>query len=416
MPAIVILRESSEVTVADAIRNDLAAREWSVTVDSFASHLLEPERLMKARLPSVLAFIPKGEVLRQRCLNRLKQLVEARIYPVLVIPDDTELPSWLYEQGVRSIVSAGSVTYDRLFEDIFRGLVGPLPSWLDVRVRPTQMLRPTGVSWWTEDVYVADERFEHVVRIGTVDSQVVLPGLFEPHHIHLDRRLLCVANKSANEILLAQIVDDMAVDVRSLVECGPTQLKMPHDVCCHRFMLAVADTDNHRVLLAHGNNFERAEWKPAEPLSPLQAPCGLHVDQQVIWVADTFNHRLIAFDHGGRQIAEFGSYGDELDQFRFPVGVYSWYGYLFVADEESERLKVYRKTDGGELLLEVLSLKFGAPWVQQPFGLSVNRENRLAIGDRKQKCVWIIDLYPALDELGAEGNELAWLWPRVHDS
>ncbi|MET8777774.1 hypothetical protein ABZV58_22450 [Nocardia sp. NPDC004654] len=190
----------------------------------------------------------------------------------------------------------------------------------------------------------------------------------------------------------------MAVNVRPVRECASVPLRKPHDVRCHRFMLAIADTDNHRVLIASGNDFSGARWSVAHPESPLNAPCGLHIDQQGIWVADTFNHRLVAFDRGGRQIYSLGEYGDGEYQFRYPVGVHSWYEYLFVSDEESESLKLFRRNGGESLALSVVSEKFGAPWVQQPFGLSVNRENKLAIGDRKQKCIWIIDLYPAICE------------------
>jgi hypothetical protein len=390
------MREGQDAKVAELVRNDLVIRNWATLVDSFASRILETAEWSDRQRPEVLAFIPRRDDLRLRCFLRLRQVMEAGLLPILLVPEDIDIPDWVYEKGVRAVIPTGSLGYDRLFEDIFRALMGPLPVWLDVRVRPSQVLRPTGVAWWNEDVYVADERYEHVVRIGPVDSQVVLPGLFEPHHIHLDRRTLCVANKSADELLIANLVDDMATDVRSISDCdGP--LRRPHDVRCHHFALAVADTDNHRVLISNNtNSFDGASWKVLAPERPFRAPCGLHGDRAHLWVADTFNHRIVGFDYDGVQVADYGSYGEGRDQFRYPVGLYSWQNYLFVADEESERLQVLRRGGADGTELEPYLSSFAAPWVRQVFGLSVNRENRLAIGDRKQKCVWLIDLERAM--------------------
>jgi len=395
VPAVVILRESGETGVAEAVRTDLVLRDWSVTVESFASRVLEARWPAAAR-PAVLAFVPQQPAQRERGLARLRRITQAdpENLPIVVCPADVELPDWVYEHGVRSVVQAGRVSYDRLFEDVFRALVGPLPVWLELRVRPSQMLRPTGVAWWNEDVFVADERYEHVVRLGPADSQVVLPGLFEPHHLHLDRRTLYVANKSANELLVAQLVDDMATEVRSVTDCaGP--LRCPHDARCAHFVLAVADTDNHRVLVSRDTNrIEDARWTPVRPERPLRAPCGVHADADAVWVADTFNHRLVAFDHDGRQLGAYD--GPAGSAFRYPVAVTGWRDFLFVSDEGSERVVALRRSPTDPAALTVHDFAFAGPWVRQTFGLSVNRENRLAVGDRKQKCVWLVDLEQAL--------------------
>jgi len=196
MPHVTLLRTGADVDVVERLRADLVLREWAITVDTFS--------IRASRLPVetiIVAYVPANaldETIAFDCLHQLA--VEGRQIVLLDPREGGELPAWIFELGLYSHILSSGLTYDRMFEDVYRALLGPFPPWLDLRIRPSQLVRPTGVSWWNEDIYVADERFEHVVRIGPSDSGVVLPGLFEPHHVHLDRRTLLVANKSSKQV------------------------------------------------------------------------------------------------------------------------------------------------------------------------------------------------------------------------
>jgi hypothetical protein len=401
LPAAIVFREPNEGHLAESIRNDLISREWSVRLEGYASDLLSSIHTEQYAPPAVLTILPSNLEIFDLCMSKIDSLLECGYKPILLIPEEISLPQRFYGRSIASVIVIGISTYDRVFEDLFKAMIGSTPSWLDVRVRPSQILRPTGVAWWSEDVFVADEKFEHVVRIGPSDSSVVLPGLFEPHHIHLDRRTLIVANKAADEILVCRLVDDMATDVESIRALGDVSLRKPHDVQIAHLLIVAADTDNDRVTFTKRNNkIDADHWQDVKPNLPLRAPCGIHVDGDSIWVADTFNHRIVQFDHSGNETSTFGSEGSEPGQFRFPVSILSWKQYVFVADEQNECLQVFRKLKQGDQDAGVEHVgKLASPWVVQPFGLSVNRENRLAIGDRKQKCIWLIDLAPALAEL-----------------
>ena len=387
---VVLLREPADVELAEQLRGDLTVRDWAVTVDVHASRAayVTPDTL-------VISIVPHQH---EPGLHHLEALSDAGMAPILVLDSGEQLPEWANRNGCRATVIRGHVGYERFFEDLYRAMVGPLPAWLDLRMRPRHLIAPTGVAWWNEDVYVADDKLDHVVRLGAIDSAVILPGLNEPHHIHLDRRTLIVSNKSADEVLVVRLTDGLADEVTPVTSAG-SPLRRPHAAQLSTFAAAIADTDNNRVLVSWDREGERPrEWKVATPESPLNAPCGLQLDADLLWIADTFNHRIVGIHRDRGEVVSFGEYGDGPMGFRFPVGVTTWRDMLFVADENGKRLHAYRWRTGHDehLEIETITTLLAGPHVRQPFGLAVNREDRLAVADRQHKCVWLIALDGAL--------------------
>lgn len=394
MSQITIVRTAEDLEFCERLRSDLVAREWSVLCHSPASTFQNLQR------DSIILFIlPQSSSSRKEVLIRIDAALSLESKIILLDSSRTlELPTSILNQGVSAHLSINGLSYDRVFEDLYRALLGPFPSWLDLRVRPSLVLRPTGTAWWSEDLFVADEGYEHVVRLGPSDSNIVLPGLMEPQHIHLDRRNLVIANKSADEVLVVGLDNNTALEVQSIRDAaGP--LRRPHAATYSFFSAAIADTDHHRVTVSRPG-FKNPVWTDLTPILPFNTPCAMHLNQKWTWVVDTFNHRVVMFDMDGRERVASGEYGDDPGQFKYPVGLISWGNLVFVADEETARLQVLRlKSDSNEYYLSPLVANLGAPWIVQPFGLSINRENRLAVADRAQKCVWIIDLKNALSEI-----------------
>lgn len=266
-----------------------------------------------------------------------------------------------------------------------------------MRVHPSLLQRPVGVGWWTDDLIVSCERYEHVVRIGVDSTGVLLPGLSEPHHVSADRRQLLVANKSADEIIVATIVDDMATDISPIREINGVRLAHPHAARQSNYRVALADTDNHRVMLATGQlHSTTPDWFEVTPTKPFFGPCDVQITSSHVLVCDTFNHRIVVLDIDGLEIGEFGQYGEADGEFKYPVAVYCWQNYVFVAEEEGKRLQVLQVTyaNGGVQAQTVVSA-LAPRAIRSPFGLSVNRANRLAVVDRDRLCVWLVDLEEA---------------------
>jgi len=389
MAGVQLFRGREDVKFAESLRVDLALRQWSVDLAAFNVGEHAP---LDTNLEQVaVAVVPHGDgVEYQVFMTWIESMLSRGRAPVLLVPEGTELPARV-QSSAGGIVFLDTLNYDLMFDDLYRKLTGTFPAWLDVRVRPSLVQSPTGVAWWADDLFVADDRFDHVVRMSPNDSTVVVPGLYEPHHVYLDRRHLVIANKSANEILECDIVDNMAARIETLHHVDGLDLARPHDLQIDGRMSVIADTDNARVVFRSGKS---APWETAQPDQPFSFPCGVCLDETGFWVADSYNHRLLKFDRQGRQLLAYGSHGEGPSEFSFPVGIRRWRDLLFVADESNERLKVLEVIEGADGRTELLPRhgQLGGSRLGQPFGLSVNRNNRLAVTDRKQKCVWLIDL------------------------
>lgn len=388
MSSVFIVRGRYDVQLAEQIRVDLTLRHWSVDTGSFTLGRDNLGDYLTSR--AVLVIVPEDAAEQEACISWIRGAIAGGAHPHVVSPETLILAADVLS-GARGVSFRGSLTYDRLFDEFARSLMPDLPPWLDVSVRPSLIQSPTGVAWWADDLFVADDRYDHVVRVSPADSTVLIPGLFEPHHVSVNRRRLVVANKSADEVLYCDVVDQMAARVRTIHSVNNIALARPHGAVLNSRVSVIADTDNNRVLVRQG---EVGDWTEARPRLPFSQPCGVCIDASGVWVADTFNHRVIYFDDRGAQRLEFGGYGESGVQFAYPVGIQRWRNLLFVADEESEKLKVFIIHDDGigGLSLRSLDGSFADQWISQPFGISINRNNRMAIADRKEKCIWIVDL------------------------
>lgn len=396
MPLLQLMVDAVDAPIGERLQQDLSTRGWGVSLAGFGSALLVGNNL---GVDHIVCWIPTEATRQLSAYESLRALDSEETALVLAVPNDSATPEWLMARNSVQIIHQNRIDYDRSFEDLLRSLLMPWASWLDVRVRPSVMQQPTGVDWWSEDLIVADERYEHIVRVGPDSSGVLLPGLSEPHHVFIDRRRILVANKAANEILISELADDMATNIWSLRECEPgVQLAHPHAAVQSHDCVAIADTDNHRLFLGRGRFVESAatKWKTIEDADQLQTPCSVFIDGDTIWVASTFSHRVVAFSHDGDLLGSFGGYGDEPGQFRYPVALCTWRDYLFVADEENKRIQVFQKRPFDQGPPPSIETRFGGPWVRSPFGLGINRSNRLAVTDRDRRCVWLIDLEEAL--------------------
>lgn len=281
--------------------------------------------------------------------------------------------------------------YDAKFQTILNFILDPLPPWLAVYCRPSQMRRLTGGAWWDEDVIlVADEYYNHVIRLEPKNASVLLAGLDEPYHINLDRRLLSIANLGTNRIICGKLKSGVLAEIWELHKINGKALRRPHAVCQGNNLSIVADTDNHRVWWKRGHLTDRnAKWMTLD--TTISFPCGVCGDGDGVWIADTFNHRVIKADHLNRKIEmSFGCAGEADRQMMFPISVLKWNDLLFIADEQNRRLQVCQLTTGGEFSLLTSNLAPG--FMASPMGLSVNRDSKLLVTDRSLGCCWVVDL------------------------
>jgi hypothetical protein len=255
------------------------------------------------------------------------------------------------------------------------------------------MRNPTGAAWWTDDIVVADEYYGHLLKVKRYDTSVLLAGLDEPYHVHLDRRALLVANPGANEIICARLQEGSIASIRAMKQVHGKKLKRPHGIFQGNKYSLIADTDNQRVLWKRGDFNERhATWyELSRP--EFSFPCGLYGGGDSAWIADTFNHRILRVEL--REFAdmeyEIGGSSHELTTFSFPVSVCTWNDLLFVSDEQNKRLQVLSYSqEKRKSSLRTRSL--AGDFIGSPMGVAVNRSNCALVSDRDRGCCWVINL------------------------
>jgi hypothetical protein len=303
-------------------------------------------------------------------------------------------------QGCRFIVDDGR--FDRLLLDVLFASMPPLPSWLDCRIN-ADVTEPTGVAWWNSDLLVCDTARGAVLRLGLDGSTgFLLPGLSEPHHLHLDRRLLYVANTGDNRILSAEYrPNEGLASIRdaSPAEVSGLTLNRPHGVAVSDRILAIADTNNHRILVGSLNGGDVTWSQPSDShVDAFNYPCGVTLVGSALWVTNSYIGAVDYFDLAAPKLgwARFQP-GDEI--LVDPNAVAHWNGYMFIADEVRQSLVMARWTnDRQQGLFDFHDV--ARHWISSPFGLSVNVKGRLAIADRLRGVMWILDIprYLSADE------------------
>lgn len=399
-----IVRGRHERAVARGLALDLQLRGFAVgEAEPNVEASLDPALIGTDVVSVVLVpYEPTDPRKGDRSLDHLDQVSRRGRAPI-VIGDVNDRRINHLAARVHGIIRFGEgyADHDTVFEQLFKTLVGPFPRWLDVRVRPSLISAPTGLSWWSDELLVADEHYGQVVLVSAGATKVVVDGLSEPHHVHVDKSSLLVANRGDHSLIIACLEAGSAKDIRAV-----GGLRHPSGVHQSHGVTAIADTDNHRVVLTDRDPTAAAasRWRPASVRGGLRYPGAVDGNGLWIWVADTFHHRLVVLDHAGRQVRDFNGYGLEPGRFAYPVGLASWRRRLFVADAEPQRIQAFGVDPGDRhlqpSLYELGDGRLGHPWIGSPFALAVNRHGRLAVSDRLRRCVWLIDLPEAL---GSDG-------------
>lgn len=411
-PSVLLVRGRLERSIARRLASDLRRRGFSVSEgEPCVERTLDPNLLWPDTVSVVV--VPKNAN-APRSLAHVERVVRMGL-PAIVLADvDDRRPGHLGVEA-RDIIryGEGADDHDRTFEGIFRSLLGPFPGWLDVRVAPSLVSAPTGVSWWSDDLFVADEDYGQVVRLGADPGEhgVVVSGLSQPHHIHLDRNKLLIANRGAHRLVVALVEDGSLKDITNLAG-GAKDFTHPNGVHQGHGVTVVADTDNHAVHFTRDDPTLRKTvkptWRTLKIDGGLRYPCGVHVHDSGIWIADTFNNRVVVVGLDGKEAKSFYGRGWASGFFAQPVGIAIDHNRLFVVDAEPRRVQVFGMTidseDAGPQL-HGLGDRLGEPWIANPFGISVNQHGQMAISDRLRRCVWLIKLDQALAAGAAEFPE-----------
>lgn len=145
----------------------------------------------------------------------------------------------------------------------------------------------------------------------------------------------------------------------------------------------VADTYNDRVVVLAPDGLTLAAWGTwGSAAGEFKYPDGIAVDGAGdVYVSDGSNHRVQKFTPEGKYLTQWGSYGTGNGQFRYPRGLaLDAHGRVYVADALNNRIEVF--TQAGEFLAKWESsavYEFGGPYVwptplNEPWAIAVDGE------------------------------------------
>lgn len=139
----------------------------------------------------------------------------------------------------------------------------------------------------------------------------------------------------------------------------------------------VADTWNHRILKMDPLGRLQMEigglgWAGEQ----FRSPQGVAVDSRGnIYVSDTGNHRVHKLDFGGSQLAVWGGEGTGKGQFQSPAGLgVDKFGNVYVVDGGNHRVQIFDSK--GRYLTE-----FGRQVLDDPVGVAVDHNLRVYVTD-----------------------------------
>lgn len=399
---ILVIAEVSDADLAHRIVGDLRKRGHRAILSEVGPELGNLSFWVGAH-PTPIIVVPENPSSEQVAAfaNHTRDAIEKGATPIVITDPASRALDEVDRSHLRHIIRRRipQSDYDAVFSSLFEALLAPYPSWLTVVLRPSVLEAPTGVGWWGDELLVADEHFGHLAY-GPDMNDVVLPGLSEPHHIALDRAKVLICDRGANEIVTGDLHGG-AFTPRSRIGkiCGEDLLH-PNGIHQGHGRTVIADTDNHRVLFTDGDLWgrRRPKWQDLPtPTNGYRFPCAVQTDERAIWVADTFRHRVVIVPHGASEVLEFGTYGWMEDDLAYPVGIATWRDWVFVAEAGQKQVRCFTvgwdtAAEDGPLTVVSARQNLASGWIGNPFGLAVNREDRLAVTDRDRRCIWLIDL------------------------
>ncbi|MEK6903492.1 MAG: hypothetical protein AABW64_02500, partial [Nanoarchaeota archaeon] len=126
------------------------------------------------------------------------------------------------------------------------------------------------------------------------------------------------------------------------------------------------------ILLAAYFRTPQQSWEEPQQLPETSLPSYPQQTEQqekksFVYVPDSYNSRIQAFDLQGNFVFAFGKYGRDEGEFRMPTDVFDYGGKIYVLDKGNNRVQVY--TSNGTFLSS-----FGEDRLKFPFGFDLSDE------------------------------------------
>jgi hypothetical protein len=121
----------------------------------------------------------------------------------------------------------------------------------------------------------------------------------------------------------------------------------------------------------------------------LSFPHSIIYDNGKLYVSDSGNHRIVVYSITGDLLNYYGSYGNTDGELNFPTGILVYGDYLFVVDQQNNRVQKLLKSNG-QYISEITTD------INYPFGISI-QNTQLYITQPHGVWIYNIDGTPDVD-------------------
>ena len=267
-----------------------------------------------------------------------------------------------------------------------------------------QLNMPVGVALDTRNNYIfVTELQNQRVSIFSLNGGFIScfgsrgMGLGEFHNpmgiaLLLDSRII-VADCANGRLQSFRVFDGHTTDFQPPIQMKKRSDKMerPWGIVVSRDHIYASDTANHCITVFNRDmGYVKTYGQQGSKDLEFNSPMGLalnHEDQ--IIVADKDNHRVQVITLLGEFVHTFGRYGRGHGQFQSPTDVAATSdGSVFVTDSLSQCIQ-YFQPDGTSLGI----ITTEASGIEMPFGLFVDKEDRILVTDRKGSQIKMFKKY-----------------------
>ena len=246
--------------------------------------------------------------------------------------------------------------------------------------------RPMGI--WADlegNLYIADSGKSIIYVLNSEGKLLDSIGRFgwrqgefdNPTDVALDSRFqLYIADSGNNRIQRYNLVNKSFSVIAG--EKGDTSeeqliLSLPQGIATDaRGYVYIADTWNHRILKIDLSGRLIMEISNQQ----LRNPHNIAIDiNENIYISDSGNNRINKLNFSGRNIATWGQEGSEKAQFQNPAGItIDRFGYVYIVDRGNSRIQIFNP-DGNYIT------EFGQSYLKDPVDIAVDKNSHAYVTD-----------------------------------
>lgn len=301
----------------------------------------------------IRVFEQRGEINRAPLplqLERARHSDHPLLYPGKVLADAASDRLFISDTNHNRIVVT---TLDgRLIDTIGSGLPGDA----DGIFTQARFHRPQGLALDLDTLYVADTENNQVRAIELQSRTVhtlVNDGLRSPWDLALKMGILIVAMAGTHQLWVIDLLHDRAYPYAGTGEearrdgaVNEAAFAQPSGLAIDGDTLFVADAESNTIrqvslppangvrTIAGGDLFDFGDQDGKGDTARLQHPLGVAVYNGVVFIADTYNHKIKALDPSNGRVWTFAT------GFQEPGGVSIANGKLYVADTNTHAIRI----------------------------------------------------------------------------